>query len=62
MLREASTNNHHLSIPPHPKQVLDIDPFDYNDSIPLRSQFFFPSHLSFCRLWLIPGLLVGFHS
>ena len=60
-LREASTNNHLLAIPPHPKQSLNIDAFDYNNSIPLRSHFFYHSHLGFCHPWLIPVYQVGFH-
>ena len=62
ILREASTNNHHLAIPLHSKQDLDIDPLDYNDSIPLRSNFFYPAHLGFCRPWLIPVIQVLFHN
>ena len=56
-LREASANNHHLAIPPHPKQDLDVDPLDYNDSIltiHLSSDFFYPSTLGFCHPLLIP--------
>ena len=45
-LREASTNNHNLAIPPHPKQGLDIDPLDYNYSIHLSYLFFY---LVFCH-------------
>ena len=56
--RGASTNNHHLAIPPYPKQGLDLDIFDYNDSTPLRSHFFYPSHLSFYHHWYIPVLEV----
>ena len=60
ILREASTNNHHLAIPPHPKQGLDIDPLDYNDSISLHSHFLHSSHLGFCHPWLIPILQMDF--
>ena len=61
-LREASKNNHHLAIPPHLKQGLDVIRLDYNDSIPFRSHFFYPSHIGFCYPWLIPVLQVGFHA
>ena len=60
-LREPSTNSH-LAITPHPKQDLEIDALDYNDSISLRSHFFYPSHLGFCHPWLIPMHQVDFHA
>ena len=60
ILREASTNNHYLAIPPYPKQGLDIDSLDYNDPISLRSHFFYPSHLDFSSPCLIPNLQMDF--
>ena len=59
-LREASTNNDHLAIPPHLRQGLAVNLLDYNDSISLRSHFYNPSHIGFCHPWLIPILQVAF--
>ena len=61
-LREVSTNHNYLAIPSHPKQGLDIGPLDYNNSTPLRSYFFCPSHLGFCYPWLNPVLQVVWHT
>ena len=60
--REMLSNIHHLAIAPHPKQNLDINPLDYNDSISLSSHFFYPSRLDFRHPYLIPNLEVGIHD
>ena len=57
--RDTSTNNHHLAIPPNPKQGLYIDLVDCNNSILLGSHFFHPSPLGFYHLWLSPVRQVG---